>query len=105
MGISAFKIIGTADGAFNINEEFFASDLEFPDVPEGTVQIIQVQLETDQAALLEVTTNGGLSWAALNNATAISGMATFTMMVRKDDALNFRNTDVAGLAVKFTVAE
>lgn len=105
MGISAFQIIAEEEGAFNINQEWFPTPITFPEVPNETVQVIQVQLETDQASLLQVTTNNGTTWSALNNATAVSGLATFTMLIRQGDELNFRNTDVAGLAVKVTVAE
>lgn len=102
MGISVFEIIAEAAGAFNIND-LFITDIEFTDVPDGTTRVIQVQIETDQAATLQVTTTGGTSWSALNNNTPVDGLATFTMIVRKDDTVNFRNVDVAGLAVKITV--
>ncbi len=104
MGVSTFKILAEAEAAFNINDLFLSPGLDLLDTPKNTVQVIQVQIETDQASVLEVTTTGGTTWSKLNNATAVDGMATFTMMLRQADELNFRNTDVAGLLVKITVA-
>jgi len=104
VGLSGFQILSENSGAFNIDDELLTADLDIPETAANNVTIIQVQIETDQASILEVTTNSGTSWSKLNNGTAIDGMATFTMMMRAGDLLNFRNTDVAGLAVKITVA-
>lgn len=96
--VSAFQIKADEAGAFNIDEEFFPSDLTFEELPEDTMGIIQIELGTDQTSVLEVTFDGS-TWIGLNNGVGISGLATFTMAVKKSTTLNFRNSDVAGLAV------
>jgi len=104
MGISAFQILAQVAGSFNINNVFFSPVIEFPEIPNNSSQIIQIQITTDQAATIEVTFNDGASWSVLNNGGTILGLATFTMMVFKGSQFNMRNTDVAGLAVTATVA-
>ena len=101
--VSAFQIKAEEAGAFNIDEEFFPADLTFDDiVPVDTIGIIQIQIATDQTSILEVTLNG-TTFVSLNNAVGINGLATFTMAVQSDTLLNFRNSDVAGLAVSIVV--
>lgn len=101
--VSAFQIKADVAGAFNIDEEFFPSDLTFDDiVPVDAIGIIQIQIATDQTSVLEVTLNG-TTFVALNNGVGIDGLATFTMAVHSDTLLNFRNSDVAGLAVSIVV--
>lgn len=103
MGISGFQVIGKNAGSFNINDEFFATDLTFDNTPEDAEQVIQVQIQTDQPSTLQVTLNGSV-FVSLNNGIAIDGLATFTMLVAKDTLLNFRNADIPGLAVEIVVA-
>ncbi len=101
--VSAFEIKAEESGAFNIDEEFFPQDLAFDDkVPPGTMGIIQIQIATDQTSVLQITLNG-TNYFNLNNAVGINGLATFTMAVQSDTLLNFRNSDVAGLAVSIVV--
>ena len=100
--VSAFQIKAEEAGAFNIDEEFFPADLTFEEVPDGTIGIIQIQIATDQTSVLEVTLNG-TTFVNLNNAVGINGLATFTMAVTNTTLLNFRNSDVVGLAVSIVV--
>lgn len=99
---SGFEIRGQNSGSFNINDEFFPSDLTFEDTPIGLTRAIQVQIETASAATLEVTLDG-TNFVPLNNEIPLSGLGTFTMLVGKDSLLNFRNTDVAGLVAAIVV--
>jgi hypothetical protein len=103
VGISGFQVIAKNSGSFNVNDEFFAADLTFDNTPEDAEQVIQVQIQTDQAAILQVTLNG-IVFVSLNNGIAIDGVATFSMLVAKDTLLNFRNADIPGLAVEIVVA-
>ncbi len=101
--VSGFEELADVSGAFNINDEFFPSDLTFEDTPEDVMRVAQVQITTDQTSTIQITFNSGTTWVNINNAVAINGLATFTFIVRKDTLLNFRNTDVAGLAVRIQV--
>lgn len=100
---SGFELRGKNSGAFNINDEFFASDLTFEDTPENVERTIQVQIQTASAATLEITLDG-TNFVPINNMVALSGLGTFTMLVEKATLLNFRNIDVAGLVVSIVVA-
>ena len=101
--VSGFTEKGKETGSFNIDEEFFPSDITFDEVPDGVQATVQIQLRTDQTSILEVTFNG-TTWVSINNAVGINGLATFTMLVEKTTLLNFRNSDVVGLAVSIVVA-
>lgn len=100
---SGFELRGKNAGSFNINDEFFASDLTFEDTPENVERTIQVQIQTASAATLEITLDG-TNFVPINNMVALSGLGTFTMLVEKTTLLNFRNIDVAGLVVSIVVA-
>ncbi len=89
-------------GSFNINDEFFPTDVTFEDTPDGVTRAVQVQIQTGSAATLEVTLDG-TNFVPINNEVALSGLGTFTMLVSKDTLLNFRNIDVAGLVVAIVV--
>lgn len=99
---SGFEIRGENSGSFNINDEFFPSDLTFEDTPENFTRAVQVEIQTASAASLEVTLDG-TNFVPINNEVPLSGLGTFTMLVQKDSLLNFRNTDVAGLVVAIVV--
>ncbi len=99
---SGFEIRAEASGSFNVDEEFFASDILFADTPAGVTRAIQVQILTASAAQLEVTLDG-TNFVPINNQVALSGLGTFTMLVDKDTLLNFRNADVPGLVVSIVV--
>jgi hypothetical protein len=100
---SGFELREKNAGAFNINDEFFPSDLTFEDTPENVERTIQVQIQTASAATLEITLDG-TTFVPINNMVALAGLGTFTMLVEKTTLLNFRNTDVAGLVVSIVVA-
>lgn len=89
-------------GSFNIDEEFFPSDITFEDTPEDVARAVQVQIQTASAAIIEVTLDG-TNFVPINNEVALSGLGTFTMLVEKDSLLNFRNADVAGLVIAIVV--
>lgn len=103
MGISGFKILANESGSFNIDEEFFPSDITFPEIPPGDSMAIQVQIQTDQTSIIMITLDG-TNFTAINNGTGIDGLATFTMLVGSTTLLNLRNSDVAGLAVAISVS-
>lgn len=100
--VSGFEIRAENAGSFNIDQEFFPSDVTFEDTPEDVTRAVQVQIQTGSASILEVTLNG-TDFVPINNEIALSGLGTFTMLVSKDSLLNFRNTDVAGLVVAIVV--
>jgi hypothetical protein len=100
---SGFELRGKNAGSFNINDEFFPSDLTFEDTPENVERTVQIQIQTASAATLEITLDG-TNFVAINNEVPLSGLGTFTMLVEKDTLLNFRNTDVAGLVASIVVA-
>lgn len=102
--VSGFVEKAQVTGAFNIDEEFFASDLTFPDTPKSTQRAIQVQILTDQTSVIEISLNG-TTFLPINNGVGIFGLATFTFLVDDATALNFRNSDVVGLAVQIVVAQ
>ena len=97
MAVSGFKILDFVVGAFDINEEWFAQDVEFPDVPEGLRQEIQIQIGTGAASTIQITFDGA-TFIPINNNVPIFGLATFTIYVQSDTLLNFRNIDVNALA-------
>lgn len=101
--VSGFKEVGKVTGAFNIDEEFFAQDIEFPDTPKLTQRACQIQIQTASAAQLELTLNG-TDFAPINNEVPLSGLGTFTILVDDETKLNFRNADVPGLVVDAVVA-
>jgi len=100
--VSGFEIRAENSGSFNINDEFFPSDITFEDTPETVTRAVQVQIQTGSAATIEVTLNG-TDFVPINNEVPLSGLGTFTMLVSKDSLLNFRNIDVAGLVVAIVV--
>lgn len=100
---SGFEERAKVNGAKNINEAFFAQDILFADTPAGLQRAIQIQISTSEASQLEITLDGQSTWKPINNQVAVSGLGTFTILVEKDTALNFRNTDVAGLVITAVV--
>lgn len=101
---SGFKEVANESGAKNIDEAFFAQDITFPDTPNATQRSVQIQISTSEASQLEITLDGQSTWKPINNQVALSGLGTFTILVDNVTALNFRNTDVAGLLITTVVA-
>lgn len=102
MGDSGFKELADVTGAFDINEEWLASDLTFEETTDGFTREIQIQISTGAAATIQMTLDGG-TFTPINNNVTIFGYATFTILVKKDSQLNFRNIDVNALAVRIII--
>ena len=100
---SGFELRGKNAGSFNVDDEFFPSDLTFEDTPLNVERTVQVQIQTASASVLEITLDG-TNFVPINNMVALAGLGTFTMLVAKDTLLNFRNSDVPGLVVAIVVA-
>ncbi len=103
MGVSGYQVIADVAGGFDINEEWFASDITFADTPADVRREIQIQIGTGAAATLQITFDGA-TFIPINNNVPLFGLSTFTILVTKDTLLNFRNIDVNALAASAVVA-
>ena len=55
MGDSGFKELADVTGSFDINEEWLASDLTFPENTDGFTREIQIQISTGAASTIQMT--------------------------------------------------
>ena len=103
---SALYIRGTTSGAKAQNAEWLASDVE-SGVKSGKVLrlILQIQLSV-QAAVVEITTDGGATFGALNSGTALTtgNLFTFDIFVKFGDLFNLRTPTGGGTTVDVFLA-
>ena len=98
--VEGFKIIDEVTKTSTAVTNIFDSNITFLDTPEGFAREIQVQVFQSVSTNFSVIFNT-ISYD-IDNAAAVKGVITFTMLIRRDDTLNFQT--LAGTELTIIVA-
>ena len=96
------KIVADAvPGLRGVGEVFFATDV-VPDISvAGTLFTYNIQITAIVPALIEITTDGRVTWHAINNGVALAANATFTAqeLIDLGGAFNIRTVTPSGVTL------
>ncbi len=86
-------------GTFAQNEKWFATDYT-PLAGTGKTSDLIIQIQTATSVIVEVTIDGGGTFAPINSGNPVPiGYSQFDIFATKDDLVNVRTSDVAGITV------
>ena len=97
--VEGFKIIAEVDDITTVAAtDIFSPDITFTDTPNGFAREIQIQVYQITSSKLFVEFNGDSF--AIDNSAAVEVTITFTILVRKNDTLNFQTEGiVSGITI------
>ena len=101
MGIEGFPRIDRVAVTLSSGNDAFSSDITFADTPADLSREIQVQIYAASSSVLSIRLND--TDYPINNGTAVTGAAVFTILVDSTDSLNFR-TDGTDIPLVIIVA-